>query len=255
VKADEATLARSLKGTWREEHLFELTQALERYDLHQTQIERLETRINGAITMLAVVDDSPADEAGAEATAARPKPSRAAGERQLRALLQQQLGIDLMRIPCIGLEAALTIASEIGPDVSRFPTARHFCSWLNLAPPTRISGDRKIGGTAQKRTNPVAQILRQAATTARNDKGVIGATHRRRMARIGKQAAIKATAHQLARLLYALLSRGEEYVDRGLEAYEQERRDAQYRHLERRARALGMTLAPSSIAAPSPAPA
>lgn len=254
VKADEATLARSLKGTWREEHLFELGQALERYDLHQSQIERLEARINGAITLLAPEGDRPADGSVTVAERQTQASGGTAGERQLREMLHQQLGVDLMRIPCIGLEAALTIASEIGPDVSRFPTARHFCSWLNLAPPTRISGDRKIGGKAPKRTNPVGQLLRQAATTARKDKSVIGATHRRRLARIGKQAAIKATAHQLARLIYALLSRGEEYVDRGLEAYEQERRDAQFRHLERRARALGMTLSPAPAdGAPQPA--
>ena len=246
VKADEQTLARSLKGTWREEHLFELAQALERYDLHQDQIERLEARINDSITMLAPDGNASADDSEPAAGDSSGKRARTAGERQLRRMLHQQLGVDLMRVPCIGLEAALTIASEIGPDVSRFPTARHFCSWLNLAPPTRISGDRKIGGKAPKRTNPVGQALRQAASTARNDKSVIGATHRRRMARIGKQPAIKATAHQLARLIYALLSRGEEYLDRGLEAYEQERREAQHRHLERRARALGMTLSPMS---------
>jgi len=248
VKADEATLARSLKGTWREEHLFELTQALERYDLHQAQIESLQAKINTAITLLAPADTMTADESGAVPEGHRTPKGRNAGETVLRRLLRQQLGVDLMRIPCVGLEAALTIASEIGPGISRFPTAAHFCSWLNLAPPTRISGDRRIPGKTPKRTNPVGQMLRQAATTARGDKSVIGATHRRRLARLGKQAAIKATAHQLARLIYALLSRGEEYVDRGLEAYEQERRDAQYRYLERRARALGMTLSAANTA-------
>ena len=189
--------------------------------------------------MLAPEDDTPPN--GSEPGPDEPRPlmGRTAGERQLPEMLRAQLGVDLMRIPCVGLEAALTIASEIGPDVSSFPTARHLCSWLNLALPTRISGDRKIAGKVPKRTNPVGQILRQAATTARNDKSVIGAMHRRRLARLGKQPAIKATAHQLARLIHALLSRGEEYVDRGLNAYEQECRDAQYRHLGRRVGALG----------------
>ncbi len=189
MKADEQTLARSLKGTWREEHLFELAQALERYDLHQAQIERLEARINDSITMLAPDGNASADDSESAAGDSSGKRARTAGERQLRRMLHQQLGVDLMRVPCIGLEAALTIASEIGPDVSRFPTAGHFCSWLNLAPPTRISGDRKIGGKAPKRTNPVGQALREAASTARNDKSVIGATYRWRMARIGKQPA------------------------------------------------------------------
>jgi transposase len=252
VKADEATLARSLTGTWRAEHLFELTQALERFDLHQSQIERLESRIGNAITLLTLSDTAFTDRRrhDAETDAGRSCGSINSGSDHsaLRELLSQQLGVDLTRIPCIGLEAALTIASEIGPDVSRFPTVKHFCSWLNLAPPTRISGDRKLSSRAPLRANPVGQMLRQAATTARKDKGVIGAGHRRRLIRLGKQAAIKATAHQLARLIYAMLSRGEDYVDRGLEAYEQERRDHQYRHLERRARALGMTLAPAGSA-------
>ena len=79
-----------------------------------------------------------------------------AGERQLREMLGAQLGSDLTGMPRIGQEATLTAASEIGPDVSRFLTARYFRSERNLAPPTRISGDRKIAGKAPKRTNPVA---------------------------------------------------------------------------------------------------
>ena len=110
------------------------------------------------------------------------------------------LGADLTAIPTIGVETALTFAAEIGGDLSRFPSARHFCSWLGLSPGTRISGEKRLGGRAMRQTNRVGQALRMAASTARNSKTALGAAHRRRLQRMDPVRAVKATAHQLARL-------------------------------------------------------
>ncbi len=126
------------------------------------------------------------------------------------------LGVDLLAIPTIGVETALTLAAEVGADLSRFPSVGHFCSWLGLARGTRISGDKRLKGAPRRRSNRVGQALRMAATTARSDKSAIGAAHRRRLARMDTAKAVKATAHQLARLIYAMLTRGEEYVQRDL---------------------------------------
>ena len=90
------------------------------------------------------------------------------------------LGVDLLAIPTIGVETALTVAAEVGADLSRFPTARHFCSWLALAPETRISGGKRLKGGPGRRSNRVGQALRMAATSARSDRSAIGAAHRRR---------------------------------------------------------------------------
>ena len=198
VKADEETIARSLQGNWREEHVFALAQALERYDLLSA--------------------------------------------------LQAVLEVDLTAIPTIGVETALTIASEIGADLSRFPTFEHFCSWLTLAPGTRIGG-KSLKGPSVKRVNRAGQALRVAASTARHNHSFIGACHRARLRRLDSARAIKATAHQLARLIYAMLRRGEEYVDKGMAQFETERRERQLRYLQRQARHFNLALVSAEQAA------
>ena len=166
VKADEETIARSLQGNWREEHLFTLAQALERYDLLSRQIAQTEDRIAATLSTL-TQDRTLAEELPSA-------PTRAARERGLRVALQAVLGVDLTAIPTIGVETALTIASEIGPDLSRFPTSEHFCSWLTLAPGTRISGGRSLKGPSVKRVNRAGQALRLAASTARHNHSSSG---------------------------------------------------------------------------------
>ena len=116
-KADAATIAESLRGNWREEHLFALEQALARHDMLQGQIEACEARIDAELGARAQAETSPT-----------------ARERALRERLRRMLGADLTAIPTVGVETALTIAAEIGADLSRFPSSAHFCSWLGLAP-------------------------------------------------------------------------------------------------------------------------
>ena len=234
VKADAATIARSLRGTWRDEHLFALEQALERYDLLNRQIKRAETRIDALVETLADTVDESAVELLAQ-------PARTARERRRQLALRAMLGVDLTAIPTIGIETALTIASEVGPDLSRFPSAAHFCSWLTLAPGTRISGGKQLRGSQPKRRNRAGQALRVAASTARHNKTYIGACHRARLRRLDAGRANKATAHQLARLVYAMLTRGEEYVAREVADFEAERRDRQVRHLQRQAKRYNLT--------------
>ena len=238
-KADEATIAASLRGNWRGEHLFALEQALARHDMLQGQIEACETRVD------AELDGQARDGAANETSAA----ARSARERLLRERLQRKLGADLTAIPTVGVETALTVAAEVGADLSRFATAAHFCSWLGLAPGTRISGDKRLGGPSARQTNRVGQALRMAASTARNSKTTIGAAHRRRLSRMDSAKAVKATAHQLGRLIYAMLTRGEEYVERDLAAMETERRDRQIKHLQRQARHFDLALVPAEQAA------
>ena len=236
-KADAATIAASLEGNWRAEHLFALTQALERHDALQGQIAACEARINAELDALARADagDPPED-----------KRSRKGRERELRRRLKRMLGVDLLAIPSIGVETALTVAAEVGADLSRFPSAGHFCSWLGLAPGTRISGDRRLKGAPGRRSNRLGQALRMAATAARRDKSAIGAAHRRRLARMDTAKAVKATAHQLARLIYAMLTRGEEYVARDIAEWEAERRERMIVHLQRQARRLELQLVPAA---------
>ena len=230
VKASTEMLARSLQGNWRDEHLFSLHQALESYDLHCRQLKDCERAIARTAAKLStgeVLDDL--DEGNCA--------------KHIGEAVCQLLGVDLTAIPSIGPDTALLIASELGTDLSRFESMAHFCSWLNLAPPTNISGGKKLPGRSNRATpNRIGQALLRCAVNARQSKTFIGAAHRSRLRRLDKPRAIKATAHQLARLIYAMLTKGEEYVERGMAAHDEVRQQRELKALTSRANKHGYVL-------------
>lgn len=238
LRASEQAVARSLHGNWREEHLFALTQALAHYDFLAQQIAECDETIGEALQSLPTLTD----QTSAPVKAMRHPHRTSAQQAQLHQALNEVLGVDLTRVPTLGIDTVLVLASEIGPDLSRFPSPRHFCSWLGLAPPTHISGGKHLGGPKPKVFNRAGQALRQAALNARRSQTFIGAAHRARLARMDTAKAVKATAHQLARLIYAMLTQGQEYVERGMEEFEVRSRDRQLRSIQRKAKHLGFTL-------------
>ena len=238
LHADEATVARSLHGNWREEHLFALTQALAHYDFISRQIQGCDLAIEQQLETL----PSLTDKSSKPVKPLRSPHRTAAQQKALHKALHHVMGVDLTAIPTIGIDTALVLAAEVGPDLSRFPTCAHFCSWLALAPPTRISGGKSLPGRAPKVFNRAGQALRQAASNARNSQTFIGASHRARLARMDGAYAVKATAHQLARLIYAMLTKGQPYVEQGIEAFETRSQDRQIKALHHKARKLGLQL-------------
>lgn len=126
----------------------------------------------------------------------------AAEQSQMRTALFQAMRVDLTAIPTIEVDTALVVFSEIGPDLSCFPTSAHFCAWLNPAPGTRISGGKRLGRAPMPAVNRVGEALKRVALNARHSDTFIGAAHRARMARMPKACPIKATAHQLARMFH-----------------------------------------------------
>ena len=151
TRADEAAIARSLQGHWREEHIFELTQALELYRTYQDkisecdreierQLERFEDRSDGA---------PPAGDAGKRSQGNAPR-------FDLRSHLYRMTGVDLTRIDGVDGFTALKVVSEIGTDITRWPTAKHFASWLGLSPNNRITGSRVI--SSRPRPAPTGRL-------------------------------------------------------------------------------------------------
>jgi transposase len=222
-KNSSAMIARSLKGNYRPEHLFGLQQAVELYEVYQTKIADCDCQI---LKQLKSFDDSPNN---------MPPTS-------VEDALVRMSGVDLTAIDGINTTTALKVLSEIGTDMSRFKSAKHFASWLGLSPGTKVSGGKVLSSATKHVANKAATALRMAAFTLFNSKSALGAYLRRQRARLGAPKAITATAHKLARLVYAMLTRGTAYVDAGQEYYEERHRSRVIQNLKRRAQELGFEL-------------
>jgi len=235
IQASHADLAKSLQGTWRVEHLFALKQALHAFDFVGTQLAECDEAIEAQLHTLRAHD-------GAPAQGKKRGRSRNAPKRDLRQHLFQMCGVDLTRIDGIDVTTALAVISETGVDMSRFPSAGHFASWMGLCPGTKITGGKVLSGRTTRCANRAAQALRLAAAALRPSRSALGAYYRRLCARMDKPRAITAAAHKLARLIYTMLTKGEEYIDQGQDYYETRYRERALRQLAQRAHKLGMTL-------------
>jgi transposase len=151
-------------------------------------------------------------------------------------------GVDLTQMDGIDALTALKVISEIGLDMTRWPTGKHFASWLGLCPGNKVSGGKRSRMRSKPTANRAASALRLAAQGLVNSHSALGAYYRRMRARLGAPKAITATAHKLARLVYSMLRYGTAYVDAGQQAYEQQYRDRVLTNLQRKARVFGYQL-------------
>jgi transposase len=240
VHASEEQIAKSLRGNWREEHLFCLTQALKLFDTHQDLIGEADAKIEA---LLAYMQRHASAELAPNKNKGRAKH---APRFDVRAALLRWAGVDLTRIGGIDVITALKVLAELGTDLSKFKTAKHFASWLGLCPGTRITGGKRTSGVTKRIANRVAQALKLAAQGLHRSQCALGAYYRRMAARLGAGKAITATAHKLARLVYAILTKGEEFIQRTQDHYEHQVRARTVRYLHKKAASLGFVLQPTT---------
>lgn len=236
----EDQIALALQGSWRPEHLFELGQARALYRFHHQQITECDQQVQGELTKFP-------NRAGEKTRAAQPrKRGRKSNDVRFDAkgILFQALGVDLTLVDGIDVGTALVILAEIGVDVSRFPTEKHFASWLRLSPPQDESNKTKKRRNQRKATNRVTIALRMAARSAGRTTTPLGLFYRRIRSRIGGLGAVKATAHKLACLVYRMLKYGQEYVTQSMEEYEAKVKAKLLDSLKRKAKAMGFQLSP-----------
>ena len=157
-------------------------------------------------------------------------------------------GVDLTRIDGIDVTTALAVVSETGSDMTRFPKVGNFTSWMGLCPGTKITGGKVMSGKTKRCSNRAAQALRLAAASLRTSQSALGAYFRRMCSRMDKPKAITAAAHKLARLIYTMLTKGEEYTDQGQDYYEKRYREHVVQNLAQRAAKLGMKMVPLEVA-------
>jgi hypothetical protein len=151
-------------------------------------------------------------------------------------------GVDLTKIDGIDSNSALKIIAEVGIDMSRWISPKHFASWLGLCPGTKVSGGKILSSRSKQVANRAAATLRMAAFTLFNSKSALGAYLRRQRSRLGAPKAITATAHKLARLVYSMLKHGSAYVDAGQDYYEERYRSRVVQNLKRKAQEFGYQL-------------
>jgi len=254
VQASREEVARSLEGNWRPDVLFELQQAVDSYQFAHRQMQECDTKLEAYLAMLPtrviqVADQPDLQPAAVERQAKKPKkPKKPRGNApalDLAGELKRISGVDLTSIDGIDVMTAQTILSELGTDLSAFPTENHFASWLGLTPSKDISGGKVIGRSRRTVQNRVATSLRMAASTLLNSKSYLGGRYRHLRKHLPNYAAaVKAMAHYLALLVYRMLTKGQAWVDRGAAKFEQRRAERELSSLKAKAFAQGFKLVP-----------
>ena len=242
-----------MTGSYREEHLFELKLAYEAWQFALGQVEKVDGQIALQLGRMKCDRALPPLK-----TKARPKRRVNSPGFDVRTALYYVVGLDLTEIEGISELTALTLISEIGPGVSQFATVKKFCSWLGLCPNWKKTGGRVKSSRTRRGVNRAAQALRLAAQSLHHSRGALGGFLRRMKGRLGVQAAVTATAHKLARIVYLALKHGMTYVRQSQEEYEAQMKEKLLKALRRKARQLGLEVvekvaggAPAATAVPA----
>lgn len=239
LQASTQEIEDALRGHYREQHVFALSQALKTFDFIQDRIHECDLAIEGVMKRLP--GELPKD---------APPPNQGKGKNQPRfniALEQVRIaGVDLTRIPSISTLTAQTIIAECGVDLGAFPTEHHFASWLGLSPNNKITGGRVFSTRTRSRPSHAATALRVAVQSLHHSKSALGDRFRSLKARLGAPKAITAIAHLIAKLIYRALTRGQDYLDQGLKNLQNQTSANKLQALKRRAEHLGFRLSPIS---------
>jgi transposase len=239
----EAEIAKSLEGHYKPEQVFILQQAVELYDFYDLQLQRCDAELEALYREF----DPPEDPGTPPPTPRTRKRRKNQAYFDLApALYRLSGGVDLTQIDGVDEMTIQKVLSEIGTDMSKWPTDKHFCSWLRLCPNNQITGGKVKQTRVQPTTNRASTALRVAASSLKHSDSALGAFYRRICARSGAPAAVTATAHKLARIIYAMLKYRKPYHDFGAHYFEQQYRERVLRKLNRQATRLGFRLEPST---------
>jgi len=227
-KKSEEKIAEHLTGTWRDEHVFNLTQAHLTLQFIDERINAYEQKVADMFKRLAADSDHPQPPVPPADTCTK-KEKQNMGEK---ADLSRIMGFNMTDLPGIGYDTAATIVSELGSDFSRFPTEKHFAAYLGLAPRLGKSAGKNVRQKKRcKNTSRAGQALRMAASTLHKSESEMGGYYRSVARRADRKTAVKATARRMAHLIYRGIKYGQAYVEQGAKAYEQRMRERTVRLL------------------------
>jgi transposase len=238
VKASKAVIAKSLQGNWRPELLFVLGQEMEIYRACRDRIAACDRHLQQHLQQMESKIDPQAHPLGP-----RPRGKRAQGNAprfDLRTELYRLTGVDWTQVDGFDVQVVQTVIAEVGTRLDSFATEKHFANWLGLCPMNETSGGKVLNRRTPKVVNRAKVAFRQAASALLRSQSYLGAQYRRLRTRLGSPKAITAMARKLACLFYRLITKGQAYVDKGVEYYETRHREQQVRMLMKKAQQLGL---------------
>jgi transposase len=245
-KKSQTEIELSLEGNYRTEYIFQLAQMLQLYDYYSTLIAELDRKTETMYQQLP---------ARIESNQVPLKPLKRNVNRRaknapafdLRSQLYRICGVDLVQIDGLNTSTVQDIITDIGTDMSKWKTSKHFCAWLKLAPNNKITGGKVFFLHTPKSKNRANRALRLAAFSLAQAKCALGAFYRRIRAKYGAPLANIATAHKLARIIYKMLKDNVEYVDLGEDYYNEKFKSRLIHNLKQKAHSLGFQLVPSGL--------
>lgn len=244
IKADKLTIAKSLTGDFRAEHIFALKQSVQSYRNYRQMIHdcdmEIERHLKGFESRIDL-DKLP----GPPTKSTRKKARQNELNFDLKMHMHRLLGSDLTQIDGISDLTAHVFFTEVGPDLSKFSTVGHFCSWLGLCPQNKISGGKILSVGTRPGSNRFAHALRMSANSLWNSKSYLGNYFRRMRSRHGAPKAITATAHKLARIIYHLVKNQKEFDETVFAEEEKNHQTRMKKKVISQAKALGFQLVPA----------
>ena len=229
IKADSETILKSLQANWRSEQLFLLEQSYRMHLSVQHEISLCEQHIELALQSLTAVTNQ-----GVMEPAISKRKTKNQPKFNTREYLQKIHGVDVLDIYGISEIGALEILSETGTHLDKWPTEKHFVSWLNLCPNNKISGGKLISSQMlKKKPNAASQAFRIAANTLQRSDHWLGDYFRRMKAKGGNKYAIVATSRKLAIIYYKMVRYKQPFQPFDNDEYKQKFQRTKIAYLER----------------------
>lgn len=246
IKASREVVAKSLQGRWKDENLFELRQSFELYQIYREKIKECDDQIKAHLEVK-INESNRAITQSKEVRATKVKSNKNNLSFDATQILQQIVGTDMTKIFGITDTNAVEIISEIGLDMTKWATSKHFTSWLNLAPNNKVSGGKILSSKTQKKKNRAGEIFKMAAYAVQRSKNWLAMFYHRIKSRSGAAKAITATARKIAVIFYKLLKEKTTFNPLSTEQYMETFKQQQRKKLEKQADKLGLVLVPNGL--------
>jgi transposase len=228
-------IIKSLNGVWKEEHIFELEQSYTLYNFYHEKIKECDLQIENHLREKSGVDSF-------EVVKMKAKSNKNNLNFNAKEILEQLTGTDLSEIFGITESNAIEIISEVGLDMNKWPTVKHFTSWLNLAPNNKISGGKILSSRISKKKNNAGQVFKMAAFAVQRSKNWLALFYHRIKAKRGTSKAVVATARKIAAIFYKLLKERIKFNPIPIDKYMDGFKEARIRKIKRQAENFGLQI-------------